>query len=95
MHATLATLIPLAVVLAVMIASYIDRTVERNRLISRLDAEEQHSGENSRPRTPTTNLPKQASPLFQNLLDNLIGLRQRQPAAFPTPARPRPTLAAR
>lgn len=81
MHATLAVLIPLAVVLAVMIASYIDRTVERNRLQSRLDAEDSTAA-----KLATENADYESSKAsfttFQNLLDNLIGLRQRQPAAF-------------
>ena len=81
MHATLAVLIPLAVVLAVMIASYIDRTVERNRLQSHLDAEDSKAA-----KLATENADYESSKAsfttFQNLLDNLIGLRQRQPAAF-------------
>jgi Tfp pilus assembly protein PilN len=81
MHATLAVLIPLVAVLAVMIASYIDRTVERNRLQSRLDAEDSIAA-----KLATENADYESSKAsfttFQNLLDNLIGLRQRQPAAF-------------
>jgi Tfp pilus assembly protein PilN len=81
MQATLAVLIPLVAVLAVMIASYVDRTVERNRLQSRLDAEDSIAA-----KLATENADYESSKAsfttFQNLLDNLIGLRQRQPAAF-------------
>jgi Tfp pilus assembly protein PilN len=81
MYATLAVLIPIVAVLAVMIASYIDRVVERNRLQSRLDAESTIA-QNLAKENADYESSKASFATFQNLLDNLIGLRQRQPASF-------------
>ncbi|MDX6576495.1 MAG: hypothetical protein QOE96_2448 [Blastocatellia bacterium] len=81
MYAVLAVLIPLVAVLAVMIASYVDRAVERNRLQSRLDRETAIA-QNLAKENADYESSKASFATFQNLLDNLIGLRQRQPASF-------------
>ena len=79
MRAAVASLIPIVAVAAFAIASYGDRMVERARLQARLATEEkiskQLAKENADYESSKTNFAT-----FQSLLNNLIGLRKRQPA---------------
>lgn len=80
MRAALAFLIPIVAVAAFMIASYVDHVVERARLQSRIDTENQTAQKLARDNADYESS-KANFATFQTLLDNLIGLRQRQPAA--------------
>ena len=79
MRAAVAVLVPIVAVAAFAISSYADRVVERARLEARIVKEEELSKkltkENADYESSKTNFAA-----FQSLLNNLIGLRQRQPA---------------
>jgi hypothetical protein len=79
-RALIAALIPIAAVLAFIISSSIDRYVERGRLGQRL-AREEVIGKQLEKENADYESSKSNFATFQALLNNLISLRKRQPAA--------------
>jgi hypothetical protein len=79
-RAAVALLIPIVAFAAFAITSYADRMVERAHLQSRLNQEEVIGKKLERENADYESL-KQNFAAFQSLLNNLIGLRQRQPAS--------------
>jgi hypothetical protein len=80
MRAVVALLIPIVALAAFAITSYADRVVERVRLQSRLNQEEIVAKKLERENADYESS-KQNFAAFQSLLNNLIALRQRQPAS--------------
>lgn len=80
LRATLMFLIPIVAVAAILIVSYADRGIERARLQGRISAEDALSEKLKRENDDYQS--QQANfAVFQTLLNNVIGLRERQPAA--------------
>jgi Tfp pilus assembly protein PilN len=80
MRAALTFLAPIVAVIAILTASYADRGIERARLQGRINAEEATSQKLAKENADYESS-KANFAVFQTLLDNLIGLRKRQPAA--------------
>ena len=78
--AVLAILIPLVAVIAFAMAAWIDNGIENVRLKSRID-EETLTGQKLAQANSDYESSKANFAAFRSLLDNLITLRQRQPAA--------------
>jgi Tfp pilus assembly protein PilN len=78
--ATLALLIPFVAVVAFILAAWIDNSIENVRLQSRI-AEETSTGQKLTQANADYESSKSNFTAFRSLLDNLISLRQRQPAA--------------